>query len=467
MARRLQRDLPFARIAVVLPGGGALGAYEVGALRAIRAAGLVPAVVAGASAGALNAVAWVADGFDPEPLAGVWRRLEPASIGMRWSALAWRAAGAFLVALGAVEVALTLMGSPELSLATWLRGQGVARAGVVSVLLDVAAWAFVSALGALMLRGAVRAEVLLSRAGASSRRRGTHPAIAVFLAGWAVVHLTALASGVPWPHRFSATLLAAATLVWLSAKPGRVGDWLRRIFSRLLPESRGRGFWGDSARRGILRQLVAEGSAERLVSGAPVVMLTGLSLQTGRVAIFVAGEEIGEAFRSRAHAALGEVVPLTTPQDVLDAAIASSSIPIFFEPTAVRGREYVDAVALSTHPLRAALLAGVDAALVVVTTPTEAALSSPGRSPHNLVELWGRYLDIATWRDLQQELRALPSEWRSPASPRPLCVVEPEGPLPGGVLAYAPALAEELLRRGEADAWRALERAGWLEGGGR
>ena len=80
-----------------------------------------------------------------------------------------------------------------------------------------------------------------------------------------------------------------------------------------------------------------------------------------------------------------------------------------------------------------------------------------------MVELWGRYLDIANWRDFQNEIRALPADWRAPTPPKRLCLVEPKESLPGGVLAYSPRLAEELMDRGEADGWRALERAGWLQ----
>jgi NTE family protein len=461
MPPRLRRDLPYRRIAVVLSGGGAFGAYEVGVLRAVRAAGLVPAVVSGASAGALNAVVWVAHGFDTRALEEIWRRLEPGTIGMRWSALAWRAAGAFLVLYGGLEVALTIMGSPELSLAAWLRGRGVGGLGIGSVLLDAAAWLAVALAGASMLRGAGETEQALSAASAPGRGRSAHRWVASILGAWAALHLFAWGIGFPWPHRFSATLLAVATMLWLAAKPGRTGAWVRRLFSRLLPESRGRGFWGGSARRKLLRTLVASGDASRLVSGEPVVILSGLSLDNGRVALFVAGEEIGDAFRASAEASLGEAIALRTPAEVLDAAVASSSIPIFFEPSNVGGREFLDAVALSTHPLQAALFADVDAALAVIVSPSEGPPSSA--PPRNLVELWGRYLDIANWRDLQNEIRSLPPEWLAAAAPRRLCLVEPDEPLPGGVLAYAPHRAEPTMRRGEADAWRALERAGWLD----
>jgi predicted acylesterase/phospholipase RssA len=177
--------------------------------------------------------------------------------------------------------------------------------------------------------------------------------------------------------------------------------------------------------------------------------------------MFVAGSEPSETLKSRADAALAEIVELRTADEVVDAAIASSAIPMLFEPSHVRGREYIDAVALSTHPLRAAIFADADAALVVVVAPSGE--PPPMKTPRTMVELWGRYLDIASWRDFQQEMRALPEDWHAPDLPRRLCVVEPGRPLPGGVLAYSPGLAEALINRGETDAWRALAHAGWLE----
>jgi predicted acylesterase/phospholipase RssA len=460
MAPRLRSDLPFRRIAVILSGGGALGAYETGVLRALGRAGLEPAIVAGASAGALNAVCWVAAGLRTEALEGLWRQIEPATIGMRWSTLAWRALGAFVVALGAFEIFLTLIGSPELSLATWLRGQGLASEGRGSVLLDVLAWTLVSIAGAALLHGARETEEALARTAAGRQGRFAHHALTILLAIWVSLHLVAWATGIQWPHRFSATLLAVALVVWLAGKPGRAGGWVRGLFARLLPESRGRGFWSDAARRHVLEELVAQGSAGRLVSGKPMLVLTGLSLDNGRVAIFVAGAAPSDAFRARADATLGEVVALHSPAEVLDAAVASSAIPIFFEPATVRGREYLDAVALSTHPLRAALFADADAALVILVSPS----GEPPRlrEPRTVVDLWARYLDIANWRDFQQEIRALPADWKDPALPRRLCVVEPPKTLPGGVFAYSPRLSALLLERGEADGWKALEQAGWL-----
>ncbi|MCU0486671.1 MAG: patatin-like phospholipase family protein, partial [Anaerolineales bacterium] len=52
------------KLALVLGGGGARGALQVGALRAIAEAGLKPSLLAGASIGALNATYWALHGLD-------------------------------------------------------------------------------------------------------------------------------------------------------------------------------------------------------------------------------------------------------------------------------------------------------------------------------------------------------------------------------------------------------------------
>src|ERR1700756_486188 len=49
------RKLPFERIALVLQGGGALGAYQAGVYEALAEVGLHPDWIAGMSIGAINA----------------------------------------------------------------------------------------------------------------------------------------------------------------------------------------------------------------------------------------------------------------------------------------------------------------------------------------------------------------------------------------------------------------------------
>jgi NTE family protein len=50
-----QRHLPFECVALVLQGGGALGAYQAGVYEALSEAGIHPDRIAGVSIGAINA----------------------------------------------------------------------------------------------------------------------------------------------------------------------------------------------------------------------------------------------------------------------------------------------------------------------------------------------------------------------------------------------------------------------------
>jgi hypothetical protein len=175
-------------------------------------------------------------------------------------------------------------------------------------------------------------------------------------------------------------------------------------------------------------------------------------------------------FLERVRQSVGEVAVLRTIDEVIEAVVASSAIPAVFEPVKIGDREYVDGGVFSSQPLQAVLADGADAMVVVLVSPSEA--PKRARVEPNLVELAGRMLEIAWWRDLQSGLRRLPSDWTTRAAPNapadapPLraCVIEPDGILPGGLYGFSPANTAELRRRGEADAWRALEQAGWLAG---
>jgi hypothetical protein len=107
--------------------------------------------------------------------------------------------------------------------------------------------------------------------------------------------------------------------------------------------------------------------------------------------------------------------------------------------------------------------------MVVVLVSPSSGPPQPSHEPH-LLELGGRLMEVANWRNLQSELGELPQGWRrepsaSPQSgtaPARACVIEPDGPLPGGQFGYSTTHAAELMRRGAEDAWRALDAAGWL-----
>jgi len=86
---RAARDLGYERVALVLQGGGALGAYQAGVYEALHEAGIEPDVVAGISIGAVNAALIVGNppGRRVERLREFWETVsEP---GLAWPLAAW------------------------------------------------------------------------------------------------------------------------------------------------------------------------------------------------------------------------------------------------------------------------------------------------------------------------------------------------------------------------------------------
>ena len=137
---RLRADLPFRRTALVLSGGGALGAYEVGVLRVLETLRIAPSLVVGVSIGAINALAWVAAGHDVGPIERVWRTSRGEVLGVQWVSLALRVSGLLTTLVASFEALLTLAGSRELSGARWLWHRPSAESDRLSTQLDVALW---------------------------------------------------------------------------------------------------------------------------------------------------------------------------------------------------------------------------------------------------------------------------------------------------------------------------------------
>lgn len=459
--RRLRSGLPFRRIALVLSGGGALGAYEVGVLKVIEALAIAPALVAGVSVGAVNAVIWLANGRRTGPLERVWLGMKPSTVGLHWLALGLRAAGAFGAVVAVLEAVLGLIGERSLSGSYWLWHRASARIDLWSTKLDITFWTVFAVLCVLLALFARQVEAFLLRVPAGPDPQRGRRVLGTAALGAAAIHALVWIGGWPWPHRFSASVVLLLAFAWLGSGTGRVARALQRAGFGLVPETRGRGLWNGKARARLLDRLTKEGDAAALMDASTRLVISALALDGGRVAHFTNWADAAGEFRARAEEQLGEVVPLRDPGEVVRAALASSAIPGVFEPVSIGGREFVDAGGFSNQPLHVALAGGADAVLVVLMTPSHSL--TPSAPPADMASLAGRLLEVANWRDLQAELRSLPPGWQGDGDPARMCVVEPDRPLPGSVLGFNPENAGALIALGERDAWLALERAGWLE----
>lgn len=459
--RRLRANLPYRRIALVLSGGGALGAYEVGVLKVLERLGLIPSLVAGVSIGAVNAVVWLAHGHRTEALERAWKKLTGDQLGFQWMTLVLRACGALAVAIGALEVILTMTGSRELSGAHWLWKKSSGRIDLMSTQMDITSWLVIVGLGLFVVFFARRIEGWLARAMGHSDPLASRRLLGRIALGYAAVHLLVWLMGWPWPHRFSATLVLVLSLAWLGSGQSSAGQWFRRIVFTLMPETGGRGLWGGIARRRVIEALVQEGVPSRIVGNGTTLLVSALAVDSGRVTHFVSWPHPDPGFVQRVEVDLGEVLPMRTPAEMIDAVVASSAIPGVFEPERIDGRDFVDAGGFSNQPLHLAIAHDADAVISVLLTPSHSPTSGP--SPPDLFALGGRLLELANWRDMQAELRQLPAGWSRTGHPARVCVVEPQRSLPSSVLAFEPQHAEALIALGEQDAWRALETAGWIE----
>jgi hypothetical protein len=462
-ARTLRVDLPYARVALVLSGGGALGAYEVGVLKVLEAVRLVPSLIAGVSIGAINAVAWQAAGRDVRPIEQVWLTSRPETVGVQWVSLVLRVTGALTAFVALLELLLTLLGSRELSGAYWLWRRPSGNEDLLSTQLDLAFYVVLALAGGLVALYAGRVARDLERNPravdpARGRRRLRNVAL-----GAAGVHVLVWIMGWPWPHRFSASAVLLLGLAWLASTPGHAGGWLRNLALGLMPETGGRGLWSGRARRLILDRVLASGDPARVVGPGTHLVVSALDVDNGLVGHFVSWPDPDPGFVGRLERELGEVFPVRDVDEMLSAAVASSAIPGLFQPERVVGRDFVDPGGFSNQPLHVALAHGADAVLVVLLSPSDSPATVP--PPEGLVTLGGRLLELANWRDLQTELRNLPAGWERDGRPARVCVVEPRDPLPASMLSFDPGRAAELIALGESDAWTALSRAGWLSDG--
>lgn len=460
-SRRLRADLPYRRIALVLSGGGALGAYEIGVLRVLEQLALVPSLVSGVSIGAINAVAWLAAGRDVRPIEQVWRTARAESLGVQWVSLALRVVGALTTLLAVVELFLGLLGTRELSGAYWLWRKSSARVDLWSTQLDLTCWAVLAIVGLLTALISRRLARNLDR-----RMQGGEPALLQRRLGRlalaaAILHLVVWLMGWAWPHRFSAAMVLLLTLAWLAGRPGRSGRWMRGLALGLMPETSGRGLWNGRARRGILERIVAAGDGRAIAGAGSALVVSALAIDTGRIGHFVSWPDPDPTFEAHLVQELGEVLPVSDAAGMIDAAVASSAIPGLFQPERIGGRDFVDAGGFSNQPLHVAIASGADAVLVVLLSPSAAPTDVP--SPPDVATLGGRLLELANWRDLQTELRHLPEGWTRDGMPARVCVVEPPAPLPASLLSFDPEGAATLIALGERDAWQALAEAGWLE----
>ena len=391
------------RIAVALSGGGARGAYEVGALLAFQDARLPTHIVTATSVGSINAASFVAHSEkfvgNAERLAQIWYGLIPPAVGIEWTSYVWRLAGLVAASAGfgnLIRFQLVPEGfdrylhNPTL---TWFT---LGLAGLALLLFyDYMPYVVYLVLN-YFRRGSWQPD----------RRKAVLSTLTnIFVLGFFIVVFSSLRvlsrlSGLLYDHTVAVILFAV--VVALLA-------WLRNLWSapwssflhRLLQSPLRSGLFSNFERSRLVRGRV---SNEQLCASPIRLLITATDLQLGTARYFanVSPEELAADPGADAGFVAQEV---TAFEDLIGAVIASSALPIVYEPMPLAGRLYADGGMVANQPIRPAIRLGADVLFLVMVN----ARQSEPLEAKTFIDVGLRGLNILMEQSLLTDLKILNS----------------------------------------------------------
>lgn len=389
------------RIALALAGGGARGAYQAGALAAFQDAGVPTHIIAAASIGSMNAAGYAAGSHtlvgNAEPLLKYWARLTERDMGVEWTRWMWMLLG--LLAAGAGFGNL-------LWYAVGLRGirMHIQHPGLTWLALGLAGIVVLFTCDKLPYLGYVIRNLLHSGPWQPDPRK-----VAVSIAGnlifWTAVAvvLHSMLAGVNLGALLAGYGLALAAgvmvLLLLVLLRQRWAPHLGVLVQRLLRVALHTGLFTNYERARILR----EAMTNQQLSASPIrLVVTVADLESGHPRFFCNTPAARLIHDPGADPSFVRREILAT-DDLIGAVVASSALPIAFEPVRIAGRVCGDGGLCANEPIRPAVRLGADVVFLVM-------MSLPGMANHRIdtfidVGLCG--LDILMQQSLQHELGLL------------------------------------------------------------
>ena len=389
------------RIAAVLAGGGARGAYEAGALLAVQDAAVPTQLITATSIGAINGASFAAHGEglvgNAEPLVNAWFELTPPTVGVEWTRYSWMVVGLLATAFGIANLTYYLIDSGGYHI--HLHHPALAWASLfmagASVMLFYDQMPYVYfVIQRLVRRSQWR----------PSRRR---LAISVGANLLVVSFVAALIESLHVHTDFDELLhgkplllaLILAGLFVLQRVRRRMHPNLGHFWGRILRMPFRTGIFTNFERIRFLRRWIP---ADRLRASAIRIVLTATDLDTGAPRYFTnvdpesfRGEPgVDERFVAR------EVVRL---DDLMPAIVASSALPIAYEPLILDGHLHGDGAIVGSQPIRPAIRLGADVLLII-------SMESPGGptgAVRTFVDVGLRALDILMQRNVQDDVTLL------------------------------------------------------------
>ena len=389
------------RIAVVLSGGGARGAYEAGVLLALQDARLPTHILAATSIGSINAASYAGHSEtlvgDAEPLVDSWLEVTPPAVGIFWTRYVFMLAGlvAATAGLGNLIRALSVesgfyfhLAQPEL---TWLM---LFLAGLALLLLyDDFPYVFY-----------VLANLVRHQAWKPHKKK---------------VVLSVVANGLVWTFVwmfFARTHLYIAGREVLEISPevkalaaagallGLVLWWFLRepvstASHKALRLPLRSGLFPNFERARFLRGRIP---AERL-RGSPIrVIMTAADVEAGEESYF--SNTSREALAADPGADPAFVLrEIRETDDLLKAVLASSAFPFVYEAVPMHQRAWVDGGIVANQPIRPALRLGADLIFLVLVAPR----SEKPVKISTFLDVGVRAIDILMAQNLRTDLKIL------------------------------------------------------------
>lgn len=353
------------RIGAVLSGGGARGAYEAGVLLAFQDSQLPTHIITATSIGSINAASYAAHSDDlvgnAEPQVESWFALTPLSVGVEWTRYLWMLIGLVSAAAGFGNLVLYALEVKGFSIhlhtqaLTWF-SLGLAGAAVL-LFHDSLPYLFYVIRNSLG-QGSWKPEPL----------KIALSLVANFVVAFFLVQV------IRSLHLHSRLLeVVRVNPVPAALVAGGLGllEGLRRLYRtrvslfahRLLRLPLGIGLFANFERTRLLRNRIP---AERLHASPIHLLFTATDLDIGTARLFSnhSPEEIAAALGANPDFVAREI---TLAEDTIVAVVASSALPMVFEPVRITGHLYTDGGVTGNQPIRPAIRLGADVLFLVLT----------------------------------------------------------------------------------------------------
>lgn len=464
-----------SRVGVVLSGGGARGAYEAGVLMAFQDAAVPTHIITATSIGSINAASYAAHSAglvgNAELLVRSWMELTPLMLGIDWSR--------YIFILGGLIAASAGIGN---FLWEWMKEHGIYlhtyHPEITWLALAAAGIAVLFFSDKLSYAGYLLVNLMRGRPWEPDGQKARVSLGANFLVwGFVILFLNFTHIHLPVQGHEIFELTAGPPLILFLILIWMVWRLLRKRLSQLshrflrLPLRT--GLFANFDRTQFLKARIPE---EGLRNSDIHVIMTATDLKggTGR---FFSNSAPEELLRDR------DVQPdfihedVECPNDLVQAAVASSAYTFAYEAVPMEGRLWTDGGVVTNQPIRPALRLGADVLFLVMLEPVFS--NDVSAEVKTFLDVGIHAVDILISKNLKsdmamlnnlnqlcsiyaQELGVKPEQLELEIGAQRYCYVKafniaPEKPLPATALDFDGEIIGPVIVQGYCDACKVLQ----------